>query len=257
MPQTHSNPDTLHKEHKLTNKPTVASPHAAGEESRVHQDGLLGRMLDVYSIGKPVANDALYGQLSSSGALKTDDLLVGVPVGKAGQRHCLAKRKVRWMQQTLRQLGVIEKVPGTRGLWRSVAVGDKELAFAAPGRVLVAFSTKLGCALWADADSVFSRINEPIHLVLTSPPYPLAQARAYGNPSETEFVDFICGALEPMVKNLLPGGSVALNISNDIFLKGLPSRSMYVERTVIALHDRLGLYLQDRIIWHNPTKPLM
>ena len=35
---------------------------------------------------------------------------------------------------------------------------------------------------------------------------------------ETEYVDFICGALEPLLKNLIVGGCIALNVSNDIFL---------------------------------------
>ncbi|MDN8617174.1 site-specific DNA-methyltransferase [Variovorax ginsengisoli] len=83
----------------------------------------------------------------------------------------------------------------------------------------------------------------------------MREARAYGNPSEAEYVDFICGALEPLLKNLIAGGCIALNVSNDIFLSRSPARSMYVERLTLALHDRLGLQLLERAIWHNPAKP--
>lgn len=54
---------------------------------------------------------------------------------------------------------------------------------------------------------------------------------------------------------MVQGGSLCLNISNDVFESGLPSRSMYVERLLLALHDRLGLHLMDRLIWENPSKP--
>ena len=174
------------------------------------------------------------------------------PVGASGVKHNLAHRQVRWQQQTLRQLGLIERVPGQRGAWRLTP--KESLTPAAPGVKLLAFSTALGLGLWARCEDVFTKINEPIHLCLTSPPYPLQKARAYGGPTEAEFVDFICRSLEPIVRNLVPGGSVALNIANDIFMPKSPARSLYVERTVIALHDRLGLSLMDRIIWENPNK---
>lgn len=62
-------------------------------------------------------------------------------------------------------------------------------------------------------------------------------------------------SFEPVVRNLVPGGSVCLNISNDVFEKGSPARSLYCERLLLALNDRLGLQLMDRLIWENPSKP--
>lgn len=68
-------------------------------------------------------------------------------------------------------------------------------------------------------------------------------------------MDFICRALEPICRNLARGGNVALNIGQDCFASGLPARSLHIERTVLALHDRLGLSLMDRLVWHNPARP--
>jgi hypothetical protein len=48
---------------------------------------------------------------------------------------------------------------------------------------------------------------------------------------------------------------VVLNISNDIFEAKSPARSLYMERLMLALHDRLGLALMDRIPWVNYSKP--
>jgi site-specific DNA-methyltransferase (cytosine-N4-specific) len=174
------------------------------------------------------------------------------PVGKAGKVHCVARRKVRWYQQSLKRLQLLERVPGQRGLWR-LAPREKELTPIAPGLTLVGFSTDLGLALWSSCE-VLARIDEPIALVLTSPPYSLARPRRYGGPTESEMVDFVTHALEPLVGNMLAGGSLALNVSNDIFVTGTPARSMYLERLTLALHDRLGLHLMDRLIWKNDCK---
>jgi DNA modification methylase len=43
-------------------------------------------------------------------------------------------------------------------------------------------------------------------------------------------------------------------ISNDIFLPHSPARSLYRERLVLALFDRLGLYKMDELIWENRSK---
>jgi len=179
------------------------------------------------------------------------------PVGRAQQPHNLEHRKVRWHQQTLRKLGLLERVPGQRGIWRLTALAQREadLTPAPEGVSLVAFSTDLGVAIWTRTETLAGRLTDQISAIITSPPYALRHARAYGNPTQAEYVDFVCHALEPLLKNLVAGGSVALNISNDIFMPKSPARSMYVERLTLALHDRLGLHLMDRLCWSNPSKP--
>lgn len=202
-----------------------------------------------------VDNGELYQSVAHAAGLSEDDLELKVPIGKDGQEHSLLKRKIRWHQQTLKHLGLIERIDGKRGLWRLTREGKHQLRQAEPEVALLAFSTDLGIAIFGSCHRVFPHLNEPIHLVVTSPPYPLRKPRAYGNPPECEYVDFICRALEPIVENLTPGGSIALNVSNDIFLQGSPARSLYLERLTIVLHDRLGLALMDRLVWNNPSKP--
>lgn len=209
-----------------------------------------------------LANPKLYEELSGALGVEPEFWRTKAPVGAAGELVSLPKRRVRWLQQTLRQLGLLERT-ADRGVWKLTARGKaqieasrpRDLTEAVPGRVLLGFSTKLGLALWAEARDVFARIDEPIHLVLTSPPYPLQRARAYGNPSEREFSDWLCWQLEPVVRLMAPGASLAINLSNDIFLSGSPARSIYLERTVLDLAQRLQLSLMDRLIWENPTKP--
>lgn len=217
-------------------------------------------VLDAYQAGAQI-NSQAYERLGQDCGIQPEKWAQLQPVGQAQAAHNPLKRRVRWYQQTLKRLGLLEPVAGQRGAWRPTAAGrrtieqrQQDLEPAAPGLVQLGFSTELGMALWADCKDAFSRIDEPVHLVLTSPPYPLARQRDYGGPERGEYVDWLCACLEPVVGRLAPGGSLFLNVSNDIFEAGSPARSLYRERLVLALHDRLGLHKMDEWIWHNPSK---
>lgn len=206
--------------------------------------------------GGPLSNDVLYAKVASSAGVPLEIIEKKVPIGKSGEMHSPFRRRVRWYQQTLRALGLLEKddVAG-RGHWKLTPKAKQKLTPAQGTAVMLGFSTDLGVALWAASSSVFPLIGEPITLCLTSPPYPLKKARAYGNPPIQEYVDFILKQMEPIVRHLAPGGSICLNVSNDIFEDHSPARSTYKERMLIALEDKLGLKLMDTLIWHNPNKP--
>lgn len=183
------------------------------------------------------------------------DLSACRPIGVDAIERSPGKRAVRWVQQTLKHMGLVERLPHERGAWRVTEAGRKRLTPATPGRVMIACSTDLGIALWARHEDVFRGLSETVHLVLTSPPYPIAKPRSYGGPTVSQYTDFVCESLEPLVRQLAPGGSIALNIANDVFERGSPARSLYRERLVIALHERLGLWKMDELIWHNPCRP--
>ncbi len=200
-------------------------------------------------------NAALYKKVAERAGIDRAAMDARIPIGAAASLRSPTKRKIRWFQQTLKQLGVIERVEGKRGIWRLIENPNEDLNKIIAGVKLVAFSTRLGVAIWSRHQDVFSNIDEPISLCVTSPPYPLRNSRAYGNPDEAGYVDFICEALEPIIRQLIPGGSVVLNLSNDIFLSKSPARSLYLERLIIALNDRLGLSLMDRLPWVNLSKP--
>lgn len=217
-------------------------------------------VLDTYQAGSQI-NAQTYEQLGQACGIKAEAWGERQPVGQAQQQHNPLKRRVRWYQQTLKRLGLLEPVAGKRGHWqptkegrRTIEQRQQDLEPCAPGLVQLGFSSELGMALWADCKDAFSRIDEPVHLVLTSPPYPLARQRDYGGPDRGEYVDWLCACLEPVVARLAPGGSLFLNVSNDIFEAGSPARSLYRERLVLALHERLGLSKMDEWIWHNPSK---
>lgn len=218
------------------------------------QHDLFAPLLAAYSSGEPLRNDDLYDKLATDDVIPPGALLERIPVGKSRQMHNPTRRRLRWHQQSLKKMGLLERVPGERGMWRSTAKARGDLTPAPHRTVLLGFSTKLGIALWGSCQDVFTQINEPIHCVLTSPPYCLARPRAYGGPSEVEYVDFICTALEPLIRLLATGATVTINCTNDSFLKGVPVRSMFKERLVLALHERFGLFKVDELIWKNDSK---
>jgi site-specific DNA-methyltransferase (cytosine-N4-specific) len=227
------------------------------EVRRPVQLDLLSEVLHAYSAERNgrVSNAELYEQVASRAGIDPSEFAKKTPVGDAQQPHSLLARKVRWHQQTLKHAGILERIDGERGVWQLTQPAGKDLNRIGPNVAVVGFSTDLGVAILGACDTVFSAIDSAITLCLTSPPYPLAKARNYGNPSEAAYVDWVCQQLEPIVKNLVRGGSIALNISNDVFLPGMPARSLYRERLILALHDRLGLYKMEEFPWHNPSKP--
>lgn len=214
----------------------------------------MDHVLQAYEDGGPVANGELYEHVRAAAGVPAEVMEARRPIGASGQQHSVAKRRVRWMQQTARRLGLLERVPGQRGAWRLTEEGKRRTGKASPGVALLAFSTDLGLAIWGSWESVFPRLDETISVCLTSPPFPLRKPRAYGNPPIHLYVEFIVKTLEPIVRNLADGGSIALNLSNDIFEQGLPSRDLYLERLTLALCDTYRLHKMDTLIWANLSK---
>lgn len=223
----------------------------------MRQIDLFAEVLHSYSAtaNGTLTNAALYEQVANRAGIDPEEFAARVPVGSSGQPHSLLKRQARWHQQSLKKAGVLERVDGERGVWRLTNPASADLNQIQSGVSVVGFSTRLGVAILGSCDTVFSRFDSPIVLCLTSPPYALSKPRAYGNVSEHEMVDWIVRMLEPVCRSLVAGGSICLNISNDIFLSGLPARSMYRERLMLALHDKLGLFKVDELIWVNKAKP--
>lgn len=206
--------------------------------------------------GNELDNRDLYAALCKSGACSEHELEHKEPVGKAGAFRSTKQREVRWVQQTLKALNLLERDPATRGRWRLTEAAKDKLTPAPPKTVMLGFATDLGIAIWASAQDTFRDLGQSVDVVITSLPYPLSRPRKYGNPPLHTYIDFVCDVLAPVVRHMRDGATVALNLSNDIFLRESPARSSYRERLIIALEDRLGLWKLDEAIWVNkPTGP--
>ena len=205
--------------------------------------------------GGSLSTTEIYGMVAKAAAVEPEIASLRQRIGNTGQIHNIFQRDVRWKIQTLKHMGIVERDPSQRGAWRMAVRNKHGLHEATSQTRLVAFSTRLGLAIFGRCESVLAGLDQPITLVVTSPPYPLRKPRNYGGPNDVdEYIDFITRAVEPLVKRLAPGGSLCLNLSNDVFEPGIPSRSMYRERLLITLCDRFGLHKMDTLIWSNPSK---
>ncbi|MDI7276855.1 MAG: site-specific DNA-methyltransferase, partial [Anaerolineae bacterium] len=92
-----------------------------------------------------------------------------------------------------------------------------------------------------------------LNLVVTSPPYALHYKKEYGNVDKDEYVEwFVPFAVE--IKRLLRSdGSFVLNIGGS-YNPGVPTRSLYHFRLLLALCDELGFHLAQECFWYNPAK---
>lgn len=203
---------------------------------------------------QPLTNAQLYKAISDKAGVSAGVFEERMPVGKSGQLHSLAGRRARWFQQNLRKQGIVESVKGQRGVWRLTEQAKRELHPAKKHVKLLGYSTDLGVAIWGASEDIFKGLDVPLSLILTSPPYAIQNSRAYGNPDERAIVGFICGVLEPVIEALAEDGSLVINTTQDVFLKGSPARSTYLERLVLTICDRFGLSLCERLVWNNPSK---
>ena len=182
---------------------------------RVTCEAVMAAFVETDQLG----NQQLFDEVAKQLGIPDEVRHASAPVGRAGKRYKLFERQCRWHQQSLRQAGVLERVD--RGVWRLSDEARQSLTPAPSKRVLLAFSTELGCALWGNAEDVFGALGEQVTLAFTSPPYPLMKERAYGNVSQDAYVDWLLPILKPIVKCLRPGGSLVVNVGNDLSgLKG-------------------------------------
>jgi site-specific DNA-methyltransferase (cytosine-N4-specific) len=165
-----------------------------------------------------------------------------------GQSHNALGYRVRWAQQQARLAGLVER---TDHSWRLTKSGKAQLTRCLPGRPVAIFITEEGCALWGMAEDLASVVDPgSVRLLFTSPPYALNTKKAYGNEQGDAYVDWLCRVVETLMPVLMANGSLVLNLG-DTWNAGSPTVSLYQERAIIALHERLGLHLCQRLLWQN------
>lgn len=216
---------------------------------------LLPNVLDVYlEADGALSNQEVYKAVADRLGMSEAERSRREPVGEAGKSHNIFHNRVRWAQQSLRREELLTRV--NDGEWEVHRHKKLKLRAAKATRHVVAVSTSVGMCIWTKSPNIFEDvIQDDVHLVLTSPPYPIQKPRAYGGIHESEYTDFICRAIEPIMTRMVPGASIVLNLSNDVFEQGSPARSIYLERLVVALHDNLGLKLMDRKPWESNKPP--
>ena len=95
--------------------------------------------------------------------------------------------------------------------------------------------------------------DNSIDLVMTSPPFALLRQKTYGNVEETEYVRWIKPFGQDVFRVLKESGSFVLDLGG-AYRSGVPSRSLYNFRVLLAFCDEIGFHLAEDFYWFNPAK---
>ncbi len=140
------------------------------------------------------------------------------------------------------------------------AAAAKSLPFdGTPAKLVVAghtpfYGTPYGDAYLADSLGLLEALPDySINLVLTSPPYALHFKKEYGNVEKADYVDWFVKFAKEIFRVLSDDGSFVLNIGGS-YNKGVPTRSVYHYKLLIALVEEVGFHLAQECFWYNPAK---
>lgn len=124
---------------------------------------------------------------------------------------------------------------------------------ALPG-VTPYYSTALGDAYLGDSLQVLRQLPEnSVNAVVTSPPYALHFKKEYGNAEKTDYAEWFLPFAQEIHRVLTPDGSFILNIGGS-YNPGIPARSLYHFKLLIALVEDVGFSLAQECFWYNPAK---
>ena len=122
-----------------------------------------------------------------------------------------------------------------------------------PG-VAPAYSTPFGAAYLGDSLSVMQRLpSNSVRAVITSPPYALHFKKEYGNVDKGAYVEWFLPFAKEIKRILVEDGSFVLNVGGS-YNPGIPTRSLYHFKLLIALCDEVGFHLAQECFWYNPAK---
>ena len=116
------------------------------------------------------------------------------------------------------------------------------------------YGTAMGDAYLADALDVLRILPDAsINAVVTSPPYALHFKKEYGNAAKHDYVEWLLPFAAEIFRVLRADGSFVLNIGGS-YNQGVPTRSLYHFKLLIALVERTGFHLAQECFWFNPAK---
>lgn len=116
------------------------------------------------------------------------------------------------------------------------------------------YHTTRGKAVVGDSLQLLAELpDNSVDLVMTSPPFALRRQKTYGNVEETEYVDWIKPFGRAVFRVLKESGSFVLDLGG-AYRSGIPSRSLYNFRVLLAFCDEIGFHLAEDFYWSNPAK---
>lgn len=116
------------------------------------------------------------------------------------------------------------------------------------------YATALGAAYRGDSRDLLRCLpDDSVDLIMTSPPFALLRPKAYGNPDQSEYLDWLAGFGTLALAKLKPTGSLVMDVGG-AYVRGVPARSLHHLRIPIRFCDELGFHLAQDFYWHNPAK---
>ena len=116
------------------------------------------------------------------------------------------------------------------------------------------YRTQHGQAYAGNSLDLLAQVPEnSVDLVMTSPPFALRRQKAYGNVAETQYVQWIKPFGQEIFRILKRTGSLVLDLGG-AYRSGIPSRSLYNFRVLMAFCDEIGFHLAQDFYWFNPAK---
>ncbi len=192
----------------------------------------------------------LYGEIADQVGLSEEARNASVVIGN--RKINMFERRVRWTRQTAVMKSLISKDEDR--VWRLTESANAKLGNIVRGTVLTFAISEQGALLWANAEDALGIIEpESIDLLMTSPPYPLLNPKAYGNVPPDRWVGWMLELCDKWRTLLTPEGSMMINVG-PCWKQGVPAQQLHVERLLVKLEDELDMHLLQRLDWHSPTK---
>lgn len=125
-------------------------------------------------------------------------------------------------------------------------------------RLTPSYSTKLGEMYCGTAESLLrsqsaASYRKGIQLIFTSPPYPLAREKRYGNKQGLRYAQWLAKYAPLFSQHLAPRGSIVLEVGN-AWVQGKPVMSTAVIEALLRFKEDGRFHLCQEFIWFNPAR---
>jgi DNA modification methylase len=127
-----------------------------------------------------------------------------------------------------------------------------------PRRIKSSYATKYGRMYCGKSEEVLdkwppSHYKGKVHLIFTSPPFPLNRKKKYGNLEGEEYINWFASYGPILKKFLTKDGSIVIELGN-AWVKGKPVMSTLPLKALLSFLEEAKLHLCQEFIVYNPAK---
>lgn len=121
----------------------------------------------------------------------------------------------------------------------------------------LAYQTKKGTMYWGTIEDFLESdeaeaLRGKVHLIFTSPPFPLNRKKRYGNKVGDAYKSWLSDLAEPLAKLLTPKGSIVMEMGN-AWVTGKPFMSTLALEALLEFKTAGKLNLCERFVHVNPA----